>query len=43
MSVDTSSATASPGVDPSRVRIASAIKRAAGTSGTSFEYLLTTA
>jgi hypothetical protein len=43
MSVDTSSATASPGVDPSRVRIASAIKQAAGTSGTSFEYLLTTA
>jgi hypothetical protein len=43
MSVDTSSATASPGVDPSRVRIASAIKQAASTNGTSFEYLLTTA
>lgn len=43
MSVDTSSATASAGVDPSRVRIASAIKQAASTNGTSFEYLLTTA
>ncbi len=43
MSVDTLSATASPGVDPSRVRIASAIKQAASTNGTSFEYLLTTA
>jgi hypothetical protein len=43
MSVDTSSATASPGVDPSRVRIASAIKQTASTTGTSFEYLLTTA
>lgn len=43
MSVDTSSTTASAGVDPSRVRIASAIKQAASTNGTSFEYLLTTA
>src|SRR5437763_1455040 len=43
MSVDTFSATATPGVDPSRVRIAGAIKQAASTSGTSFEYLLTTA
>ncbi len=43
MSVDTSSATAAAGVDPSRVRIAGAIKQAAGTTGTSFEYLLATA
>jgi hypothetical protein len=41
MSVDTSNATA--GVDPSRVRIAGAIKQAASTTGTSFEYLLATA
>src|SRR5580700_8599323 len=43
MSADTSSATATAGVDPSRVRIAGAIKQAAGATGTSFEYLLTTA
>jgi Transglycosylase SLT domain len=43
MSVDTSNATATPGVDPTRVRVAGAIKQAAGTSGTSFQYLLTTA
>src|SRR5882757_8771731 len=43
MSVDTSSATATAGVDPSRVRIAGAIKQAASTTGTSFEYMLTTA
>jgi hypothetical protein len=43
MSVDTSNATAAAGVDPSRVRIAGAIKQAASTTGTSFEYLLTTA
>src|SRR5580692_10752522 len=42
MSVDTSNATAA-GVDPARVRVAGAIKQAAGSSGTSFEYLLTTA
>src|SRR3984957_14931352 len=42
MSVDTSNATAA-GVDPSRARVAGAIKQAAGSSGTSFEYLLTTA
>src|SRR5580692_8065796 len=42
MSVDTSNATAA-GVDPSRARVANAIKQAAGSSGTSFEYLLTTA
>jgi hypothetical protein len=43
MSVDTSNATATAGVDPSRARIAGAIKQAASTTGTSFEYLLTTA
>jgi Transglycosylase SLT domain len=43
MSVDTSNATATAGVDPSRARIAGAIKQAASTSGASFEYLLTTA
>jgi hypothetical protein len=43
MSVDTSNATATAGVDPSRARIAGAIKQAADTTGTSFEYLLTTA
>src|SRR6202165_319253 len=43
MSVDTSSATATAGVDPSRVRIAGAIKQAANTTGTSFQYLLATA
>ena len=43
MSVDTSNATATAGVDPSRARIAGAIKQAADTTGTSFEYLLSTA
>jgi len=43
MSVDTSNATATPGVDPARVRVAGAIKQAAASSGTSFQYLLTTA
>jgi len=43
MSVDTSNATATAGVDPSRARIAGAIKQAANTTGTSFEYLLSTA
>jgi Transglycosylase SLT domain len=43
MAVDTSNATATAGVDPSRVRIAGAIKQAANTTGTSFEYLLATA
>src|SRR5260370_14198694 len=43
MSVDRSNARAAAGVDPSRVRIAGAIKQAASTTGTSFEYLLTTA
>src|SRR5260370_40990545 len=43
MAVDTSNATAEAGVDPSRAGIAGAIKQAANTTGTSFEYLLTTA
>jgi hypothetical protein len=43
MAVDTSNATATAGVDPSRTRIAGAIKQAADTTGTSFEYLLATA
>jgi hypothetical protein len=43
MSVDTSSATATAGVNPTRLRIAGAIKQAASTTGTSFEYLLATA
>jgi hypothetical protein len=43
MSVDTANATATAGVDPSRARIAGAIKQAADTTGTSFEYMLATA
>src|SRR5271154_6144252 len=43
MSVDTSNATATAGVDPARARVAGAIKQAAASSGTSFKYLLTTA
>jgi hypothetical protein len=43
MSVDPLNATATAGVDPSRARIAGAIKQAANTAGTSFEYLLATA
>jgi hypothetical protein len=43
MSVDTQNATATAGADPSRVRIAGAIKQAASTTGTSFQYLLATA
>jgi len=43
MSVDTSNGTASAGVDSLRLRIAGAIKQAASSSRTSFEYLLTTA
>src|SRR3984893_14022587 len=43
MSVDTSNATATAGVDPSRLRIAGALKQAASTTGTSFAYLLATA
>jgi hypothetical protein len=43
MSVDTSNATVAAGVDPSRLRVAGAIKQAASSTGASFEYLLTTA
>jgi hypothetical protein len=43
MSVDASSATAAASIDPSRARVAGAIKQAASTTGTSFEYLLATA
>ena len=43
MSVDASNATATAGVDQSRVQIAGAIKQAASSTGTSFEYMLTTA
>jgi len=43
MSADTSNATATAGVDPSRVRVAGAIKQAAGSTGASFEYLVATA
>jgi hypothetical protein len=43
MSADTSNATATAGVDPSRLRVAGAIKQAAGTTGASFEYLVATA
>jgi hypothetical protein len=42
MSVDTSNASAT-GVDAARARLAGAVKQAAGASGTSFHYLLTTA
>src|SRR4030088_1937762 len=41
MSVDASSTT--QGVDPSRTKVAGAIKRAADTTGPSFEYLVATA
>jgi hypothetical protein len=43
MAVDASKATVTPGIDPSRARIAGAIKQAADTTGTSFEYMLATA
>jgi len=43
MSVDTTSATAAAGVDPTRARIAGSIKQAASSTGSSFEYLLATA
>jgi transglycosylase-like protein with SLT domain len=43
MSVDAINATAATGIDPSRTRIAGAIKEAASTTGASFEYLLATA
>ena len=43
MSVDTSNATATAGTASTRASIAGAIKQAASTIGTSFEYLLATA
>src|SRR5947209_7699050 len=43
MAVEASSAPAAAGIDPSRARIAGAIKQAASSTGTSFEYLLATA
>ena len=43
MAVDTSSTTVAAGADASRTRIAGAIKQAANSTGTSFEYLLATA
>src|ERR1041384_8047689 len=43
MSVDASSASPAASIDPLRARIAGAIKQAASTTGTSFEYLLATA
>ncbi len=43
MSVDQSHVTARAGLDPARLRVAGAIKQAANTTGTSFEYLLATA
>ena len=43
MSVDNSSATQTVGTDPSRARVAGAIKQASSLTGVSFEYLLTTA
>src|SRR5712672_3604831 len=43
MSVDTINATATAGVDSTRVKVAGSIKQAASTTGASFEYLLTTA
>ena len=43
MSVDPSNATAAAVADPTRARVAGAIKQAANSSGTSFQYLLATA
>jgi hypothetical protein len=43
MAVEASSAPAAAGIDPSRARVAGAIKQAASSTGTSFEYLLATA
>lgn len=43
MSVDNSSATLTASIDPSRARVAGAIKQASGRTGVSFEYMLTTA
>src|SRR5581483_5708872 len=43
MSVDTSGATSTAGVDGARARVTGAIKQAATTTGASFQYLLATA
>jgi transglycosylase-like protein with SLT domain len=43
MAIDTINAGAAAGVDPARAKIAGSIRRAASTTGTSFQYLLTTA
>lgn len=43
MSVDTSNASLTAGVDPSRARVAGAIKQGANSTGANFEYLLATA
>jgi hypothetical protein len=43
MSADTSNATATAGLDPSRARVAGAINKAANSTGASFQYLLATA
>ncbi len=43
MSVDPTSVTAVPGLDPTRARIAGAIKQASDTTGASFEYLVAAA
>src|ERR1041384_2871945 len=43
MSVDPSNAQGLAGVDGSRLKVAGAIKQAANSTGTSFEYLLATA
>src|SRR3954463_1878193 len=43
MAVDISNVAAAAGIDPSRARVAGAIKQAASSTGTSFQYLLATA
>lgn len=43
MSVDNSSATLTANIDPSRARVAGAIRQASSRTGVSFEYMLTTA
>ncbi|WP_247967921.1 lytic transglycosylase domain-containing protein [Bradyrhizobium sp. 195] len=43
MSVDNFSATQTAGLDPSRARVAGAIKQASNVTGVSFQYMLTTA
>src|SRR5262245_22912510 len=43
MAVDRLNATAAAGADPTRTRVAGAIKQASNSTGTSFQYLLATA